>query len=102
MTLTHGVNGLYPCPVCLVPKNEQSDLMKSHPLCTAEDTQKICEDAKSMRTEADKENILKTRGIWLIEVWSFLFHFSKKSGLLKLFIDTTFCIVECLLECAIL
>jgi hypothetical protein len=72
MTLTHGVNGLFPCPVCLVPKNEQSSLAIKHLLCTAEDSQAICEHAKTMNTEADKEKILKTRGICLIEVWSFI------------------------------
>lgn len=75
MTLTRGVNGLYPCPVCLVPKNEQSDLTKDHTLRTAEDTQKICEDAKAMRTETDREKILKSRGIRLIEVWSYFILF---------------------------
>lgn len=68
MTLTHGVNGLFPCPVCLVPKNEQSNLTVRHPLCTADDSQKICEDAKAQKMEVAKEKILKTRGICLIEV----------------------------------
>jgi hypothetical protein len=67
MTLTRGVNGLFPCPVCLVPKDEQSNLMATYPLRTAEDSQEICECANAQKTEADKEKILKTRGIRLIE-----------------------------------
>jgi hypothetical protein len=55
MTLTCGVNGLFPCPVCLVPKNKQLNLTVRHPLCTADDSQEICEDAKAQKTEAGKK-----------------------------------------------
>jgi hypothetical protein len=68
MTLTCGVNGLYPCPVCLVPKNGQSNLMERYPKCTTEDSHDIYKHVLAMKSEADKERILKTRGIHLIEV----------------------------------
>ena len=41
MALTRGVKGLFPCPVCLVPQSEQSDLTKSYKLRTAEESKSI-------------------------------------------------------------
>ena len=79
MTLTRGVKGLFPCLVCLVPNDEQSNLIVRHPLRSAEDSQKTCECAKAEKTDTGKEKILKSRGICLIEVWSFF-----KSSLLML------------------
>jgi len=48
MALTHGVNGNYPCPVCLVPNAEQLDLDKTHPLRMAEDSKVLVKEGLTL------------------------------------------------------
>ena len=68
MNLTRGEKGNYPCPVCYVPKNEQSDLTKTHEPRTALDTQQIYRLASIQTTQAACEDLLKSRGLRMLEV----------------------------------
>lgn len=68
MNLTRGEGGKCPCPVCYVLQNEQGDLTKTHEPQTAMATQQICHLASIQTTQAAHEEILKAKGIWMLEV----------------------------------
>lgn len=68
MNLTRGEGGKCPCPVCYVPREEQSDLTKTYEPRTAEDTQQIYRLASTQVTHAAREEILKSKGIRMLEV----------------------------------
>jgi hypothetical protein len=68
MNLTRGEGGKFPCPTCYVPQNEQSDLTKTHKPRTALDTQQIYQLAFKQTTLAAREELLKSRGMRLLEV----------------------------------
>ncbi|KAJ6563333.1 hypothetical protein DFH09DRAFT_1082389 [Mycena vulgaris] len=61
------VMGLYPCPICFVPWNEQSDFSTEHPLRTGRHSEKILGDARALRTAAEKEELLKDNGLRDVE-----------------------------------
>ncbi|KAJ7088189.1 hypothetical protein C8R44DRAFT_836122 [Mycena epipterygia] len=63
MTLIRGLQALYPCPICFVPWNEQSDLSTEHPLRTGAESQHILRDARAKRTVAEREKILQDHGL---------------------------------------
>ncbi|KAJ7708065.1 hypothetical protein B0H17DRAFT_1156022 [Mycena rosella] len=63
MSLIHGLQGLYLCPICFVPWNEQSDLSTEHPLRTGLGSQLIVEEARMKRTALEREEILKDNGL---------------------------------------
>jgi hypothetical protein len=69
MTLIRGNQGLYPCPVCLIPWDQLSDLSVHHPLRTAEQTQGLLMEADELgRDEA--EDLLKDYGLRHLKVIS--------------------------------
>ncbi|KAJ7849957.1 hypothetical protein B0H14DRAFT_2445266 [Mycena olivaceomarginata] len=67
MALIRGVQGLYPCPMCFVPWNEQSDLSTEHPRRTAQDSKDKLEKARACRTLAEREEILKENSLRDVE-----------------------------------
>ena len=67
MNLTRGANGLFPCPICYVPKNEQSDLQKAHPPRCTEESQKSYLDVMAQPKTAG-EALLKSKGLCSVEV----------------------------------
>ena len=67
MALIQGLHGLCPCPKCLVPKNQLSDLTKKHPHRSGQGVQDLFNEAADLRV-VDKENLLKTQGLRDIEV----------------------------------
>ncbi|KAJ6560077.1 hypothetical protein B0H19DRAFT_1210302 [Mycena capillaripes] len=67
MALIRGLAALYPCPICFVPWNEQSDLSTEHPQRTAEESKGILEQARSCRTLAEREEILKDNSLRDVE-----------------------------------
>jgi hypothetical protein len=67
MALIRGEKGLFPCPICLVPRDEQSDLSKLHPLRTAEQTRSAYETGLEL-TAADCDELLKSKGLRNVEV----------------------------------
>jgi hypothetical protein len=68
MALIRGLQGLYPCPICFVPWNEQSDLSSEHPDRTGPESQRIVEEARSKVTAAEREEILKDNGLRDVDV----------------------------------
>ena len=72
MALTQGFRGLCPCPVCLVPHQDQQKLTEQYPLRTVNGTKTVMELIKSACTAADKEKILEENGIRAISVSSSL------------------------------
>lgn len=68
MNLTRGEGGKCPCPVCLVPRDEQSDLTKTHEPRTAKETQEIYLLASAQTSQVAREDILKPKGMRMLEV----------------------------------
>jgi hypothetical protein len=62
MALTRGVNGKYPCPVCLVPNDEQSSLDKTHPLRTAESCKALVMRSLTLNA-SEQEKLLKSQSL---------------------------------------
>ncbi|KAJ7099080.1 hypothetical protein C8R44DRAFT_642451, partial [Mycena epipterygia] len=67
MTLIRGLNALYPCPICFVPWNEQSDLSTEHPKRTGQGSKMILEEAQTLRTAAEREELLKDNSLRNVE-----------------------------------
>jgi hypothetical protein len=67
MALIRGEKGLYPCPICLVPRGQQSDLSTFHTLRTAAHTREIYEAGQKL-TSAEREELLKSEGLRNVEV----------------------------------
>ncbi|KAG5640562.1 hypothetical protein DXG03_008069 [Asterophora parasitica] len=59
MALTRGGNGLCPCPVCLIPKDKQSDFRDNYPARTMEHAQDLYQNAAAMSSAARQDEILK-------------------------------------------
>ncbi|KAJ6510938.1 hypothetical protein C8R45DRAFT_1050416 [Mycena sanguinolenta] len=62
MTLIRGVGGNYPCPICLVGKDEQSDLTLISDLRTAQASKAAVEKVRKLTSDAGEE-LLKDLGL---------------------------------------
>ncbi|KAJ6471679.1 hypothetical protein DFH09DRAFT_1253869 [Mycena vulgaris] len=62
MTLIRGLKGLYPCPVCFVKSEEQSDLATVSELRNAQRSKEAVEGARSLSAE-EREILLKDLGL---------------------------------------
>jgi hypothetical protein len=62
MALIRGEKGLYPCPICLVPRDQQSNLLRFHTLRTAVHTQRTYEAGLKL-TATEREELLKSQGL---------------------------------------
>lgn len=67
MALTRGQLGLFPCPVCLVPKDMQSDLTTIHERRTAKSTEDIIDTVQRLNA-TDREEVLKSLSIRNVKV----------------------------------
>ncbi|KAJ7116962.1 hypothetical protein C8R44DRAFT_832414 [Mycena epipterygia] len=67
MALIRGLQGNYPCPICFVPWNEQSDLSTEHPLRTGKESEEILRNARAKRTLGEREDLLKDNGLRDVE-----------------------------------
>lgn len=67
MALTRGANSKFPCPVCLVPKEEMCKGI-GYPLCTTKTMQEVYNTAKEAGTAEASENLLKGVGLCGVEV----------------------------------
>ncbi|KAJ6524306.1 hypothetical protein B0H19DRAFT_1085294 [Mycena capillaripes] len=63
MSLICGLQGYYPCPMCFVPHDAQSDLSSEHPLRTAKGSEQIITESGALRTAGEREEMLKRRGL---------------------------------------
>ncbi|KAG1779158.1 hypothetical protein EV702DRAFT_1178670 [Suillus placidus] len=72
MALVRGVRSLWPCPICLVPRDALSDASKRHPLRTSSDSQAIIKLARMKRTLEEREKMLKEYGLRDVDnsLWS--------------------------------
>jgi hypothetical protein len=68
MALIRGLNAMYPCPICYVPWQEQSDLSTENPHRVAQDSERLIQEARALRTAAEREELLKDNGLRDIEV----------------------------------
>ncbi|KAF9491818.1 hypothetical protein BDN71DRAFT_1578516 [Pleurotus eryngii] len=59
MTGTRGVRSLFPCPVCLVPKDMQMEHTTTYPLRTTESMKAVYTLAMAQLTKKDQEDTLK-------------------------------------------
>ncbi|KAA1476942.1 hypothetical protein DENSPDRAFT_758082, partial [Dentipellis sp. KUC8613] len=62
MSLIRGFGGKLPCPICLVPSEDLSDLSKVYPLRTSIQSSQLVNQGKSL-TRAEHEQILKKQGL---------------------------------------
>lgn len=67
MALIRGLRGLRPCPVCLIPAKELSNLFAVHPKRTRIDTETILAQARERNAEG-KEDLLKHNGMRDVDV----------------------------------
>jgi hypothetical protein len=65
MALIRGLRGLCPCPKCLVPKDQLSDLTKTH---TARTGQGVYELVSAKMGAVEKDSLLKAQGLRDIQV----------------------------------
>jgi hypothetical protein len=68
MSLIRGLGGDFPCPVCLVPREEQSAFLDRHPLRTSIQSLNILTAARSTSTKKEKEDQLKAYSLRDVEV----------------------------------
>ncbi|KAM6495342.1 hypothetical protein JOM56_009965 [Amanita muscaria] len=66
MALIRGTNSKYPCPVCLVPKPQMSDLTIKHPLRHGAESQRLYDEATVATTKAMQNEILKAQSLRLV------------------------------------
>jgi len=69
MSLIRGLKGKFPCPVCLVPQEQQLVLSDAHLLCTITQSLGVLNVARSTSTEKEKEKQLKVYSLRDVEVW---------------------------------
>uniref|UniRef100_A0A8H8CJT9 Uncharacterized protein n=1 Tax=Psilocybe cubensis TaxID=181762 RepID=A0A8H8CJT9_PSICU len=62
MALTRGKTGLFPCPICLVPQTELSNLLVTYPRRTTSTMQEVYNQAQQMNVTRGEEH-LKSYGI---------------------------------------
>jgi hypothetical protein len=74
MALIRGVQGDCPCPICLVPRQKQSDYLTLWPQRTMDETRQLVEAAKEL-PKGQAEDLLKSQSIRPLEVqYSFLYY----------------------------
>lgn len=75
ITLIRGLNSKFPCPVCLVPGDELTNLSTNFPLRTTSEMRQIYESSLDPDlSAAQREEILKSYGLRGVEV-KFEHHF---------------------------
>ncbi|KAG1836159.1 hypothetical protein F4604DRAFT_2008209 [Suillus subluteus] len=66
MSLTRGIMSLWPCPVCLVPRDDLWDTSKSYRRRTSKDSQAVINAAHAKETFEEREELLKEQALRLI------------------------------------
>lgn len=70
MSLIRGVRSLWPCPICLVPRDKLSDASKTFCRRTSEDSQGVVKAARMKISAEEKEDALKEYGLRDVDVSS--------------------------------
>jgi hypothetical protein len=68
MALIRGVRGLYPCPVCLIKSDEQSDHNVTAVLRTATATQQLIASGRMLKSSEARESLLKSQSLRDVDV----------------------------------
>ena len=68
MALIRGVGSKFPCPICMVPEDEMSDLEKYFDLRTTEQTEAIIKEARALTRAAARERLLQSNGLRDVDV----------------------------------
>ncbi|KAG0702765.1 hypothetical protein DFH29DRAFT_982269 [Suillus ampliporus] len=63
MALIRGLIGKFPCPICLVPRNELSNTLIVYPLHTSTDTKALLARARESTTFGVREQILSSQSL---------------------------------------
>ncbi|KAH7927024.1 hypothetical protein BV22DRAFT_1153995 [Leucogyrophana mollusca] len=63
MALIRGLRSNYPCPVCLIPREELSSMTRTYPLRTSADTQALIRSVREQERAEDKETMLKSQAL---------------------------------------
>ncbi|KAJ7099596.1 hypothetical protein B0H15DRAFT_1002950 [Mycena belliarum] len=63
MALIRGLQALYPCPICFVPWQDQSNILNKHPQRSQQDSEMKLQQARACRTAAEREEILKDNSL---------------------------------------
>ncbi|KAG2031965.1 hypothetical protein BDR03DRAFT_936177 [Suillus americanus] len=63
MSLIHGTKCKFPCPVCLVPREELGNVLTSYPLRMSASMQATLREAQNFIQQEDKEKVLMSRGL---------------------------------------
>lgn len=69
MALIRGLKGKFPCPVCLVPQDEQS-VLATHEFRTRHQSEDVLRTARLKPSEKEKEAHLKAFSLRNVEVCS--------------------------------
>jgi hypothetical protein len=75
MASIRGIRSLFPCPICLVHKDNLSDLSHVAPRRTTDNMREIYNEARILgldRKGAQKEKLLKQYGLRDVEVIQFI------------------------------
>lgn len=67
MALTRGITSNFPCPVCLVPREEQHDVTKTFNLRSTDEMHEIYTLSQDLSAK-DREEYLKDVGLRNVEV----------------------------------
>ncbi|KAG1773661.1 hypothetical protein EV702DRAFT_1181089 [Suillus placidus] len=67
MSLTRGIMSLWPCPVCLVPRDDLWDTSKLYRQRTSKDSQAVINAARAKETFEEREELLKEQALRLID-----------------------------------
>ena len=71
MVLIRGLGGLYPCPVCLVPKEVLKELWQKYKLRTGQEALNIVAKSREQTTRKDAEKVLKSWSLRPVDVSSY-------------------------------
>lgn len=67
MSLIRGIKSLFPCPICLVPRDKLSDLSQVYELRTQKNSEALVRDTQGM-TMADAEQKLRNQSLRPVQV----------------------------------
>ena len=68
IALTCGVHALFPCPLCLVPNNQQARIQHQPVLWSTSQSQDTYQAAMAEKTKVGAENVLKQHSLWMVKV----------------------------------
>jgi len=68
MALIRGVMSNFPCPICLIPREEISKFPNPYPLRTSDDVAATLEKARSKQLAEEKERVLAAEGLRDVDV----------------------------------